>query len=53
MGGFLGGLFFDMHGDYVWSYAFASIMGVLNLVILGLFYLRINSKQPLQPARVT
>lgn len=44
LGGFIAGVLFDRTGDYVWSYAFASIAGVLNLIILALFYLRIRSK---------
>lgn len=50
IGGFVGGLFYDMNGDYIWSYAFASLAGVINLVVLGMFYMRINSRQILQPA---
>ena len=42
MGGFFGGYFFDLYGDYFWSFAFASIMGSINLVILLRFWLRIN-----------
>lgn len=42
LGGFFGGLFFDMNGDYYWSFAFASFMGVLNLLVLTLFTLRIK-----------
>jgi MFS family permease len=53
IGGFVGGMFYDMRGDYFWSFTFASLMGVLNLVILFMFYMRINSRQSLQPARAT
>lgn len=42
LGGFFGGFFFDMNGDYYWSFAFASTMGVLNLIVLTLFFLRIR-----------
>ena len=45
MGAFVGGLLFDMNGDYVGSFAFASIMGVVNLLILGLFHYRIKRQQ--------
>jgi MFS family permease len=52
IGGFVAGLFYDMNGDYAWSYAYASAMGVVNLIVLVMFYLRINSRQSLRPARV-
>lgn len=42
LGGYLGGLFYDMSGDYVWSFSYASAAGVINLVILSMFYLRIR-----------
>ena len=53
MGGFVGGLFYDMQGDYFWSYAFASLAGVVNLIVLLMFYIRINSRRALQPVQVT
>lgn len=43
-GGYQGGLMFDLTGDYVWSYANATIAGVVNLTILGAFYLRIKGR---------
>jgi MFS family permease len=49
LGGFFGGYFFDLSGNYVWSYGFASAMGVINLIVLSLFYLRINSKTAMVP----
>jgi len=45
LGGFLGGLFFDIKGNYNFSFAFAALMGVINVVILGLFYTRIKTKR--------
>jgi len=45
LGGFFGGYFFDLYGNYDFSFAFAGIMGVLNLAILIRFLLRINNKQ--------
>jgi MFS family permease len=45
MGGFLGGLFYDLHANYVWSYSFASLMGVINLIVLSTFYIRIKQKR--------
>ena len=43
LGGFLGGLFYDLSGDYVWSFSFASAAGIINLAILSVFYLRVRS----------
>jgi MFS family permease len=42
LGGFLGGYVFDVTGDYGWSFALASAAGVINLIILILFWLRIG-----------
>ena len=41
LGGFFGGYFYDLQGGYVWSFAFAGIMGLLNVLILLLFRSRI------------
>jgi hypothetical protein len=46
MGGYLGGVFFDLQGDYTWAYAFAGIMGLVNVAILMLFRLRIAGQRP-------
>ena len=43
VGGFLGGYFFDIYGDYNWAFTFAGIMGVINLLILSQFWLRIRN----------
>ena len=49
LGGFLGGYFFDIYGDYSWAFTFAGIMGVINLVILSQFWFRIrNAKKGLE-----
>ena len=49
LGGFLGGYFFDIYGDYSWAFTFAGIMGVINLVILSQFWLRIrNAKKGIE-----
>lgn len=42
LGGFLGGYLFDLNGDYFSAFSFASVMGVINLAILGAFFLRIR-----------
>ena len=39
LGGYLGGLLFDLRGNYEWSFAFAMIVGWINLIILTLFVL--------------
>ena len=45
LGGFFGGKLFDLYGNYDLSFAFASGMGVINLVILTCFYFRIRAKR--------
>ena len=45
MGGFFGGYFYDLNGDYFWSFAFASFMGVINLLVLLRFLTRINNRK--------
>lgn len=45
LGGYFGGLFFDMSGDYNWSFAFASFMGIVNFIILTLFYMRFKAQK--------
>ena len=44
-GGFFGGYFFDLYGDYFWSFAFASFMGVINLLVLVKFLSRITNRK--------
>jgi len=39
LGGWQGGLFYDLNGDYVQAFLNSSIAGVINLLILGLLYL--------------
>tara|TARA_B110000495_G_scaffold203711_1_gene228985 strand:+ start:648 stop:1871 length:1224 start_codon:yes stop_codon:yes gene_type:complete len=46
-GGFLGGYFYDLEGDYVWSFAFAGVMGVINLLVLLKFWSRIKKQSRL------
>lgn len=38
LGGYQGGLFFDISGSYVISYANAALAGLINLMIVGSFY---------------
>ena len=42
LGGFFGGMLFDRYGGYSWSFTFASAMGIINLIILTMFFLRIK-----------
>ena len=42
MGAFVGGLLFDINGNYASSFVFASGMGIINLLILRLFHYRIT-----------
>jgi hypothetical protein len=44
MGGFVGGYFHDLTGNYEWSFSFARAAGVVNLIVLTLFYLRLRDR---------
>jgi MFS family permease len=46
-GGFLGGYFFDIYGDYNWAFAFSGITGIVNLFILTLFFVNIRKRENL------
>ncbi len=50
LGGFLGGAFFDWSGNYVISYSYAGVMGLINLVVLMAFYRRVRAAQSIIPA---
>jgi MFS family permease len=41
VGGYQGGLFFDLTGTYTLSYASAAMAGVINLIIVGSLYMAI------------
>lgn len=45
LGGYQGGFFFDMTGDYTFSYANAALAGVLNLMTLGSLLIHVSRKQ--------
>lgn len=45
IGGYQGGLFFDLSGSYVVSYANAAIVGVINLVIVGWLYFYVTRRK--------
>jgi MFS family permease len=46
LGGFFGGYLFDTTGDYLSAFAFASVMGIINLAVLTAFYFRIKGSAP-------
>ena len=43
-GGFLGGYFYDLSGSYTWSFTFAMLAGVVNLLVLSFLLLRIKGR---------
>lgn len=45
LGGYQGGFFFDLSGDYFISYANATLAGVVNLAILGALYFYVQKRQ--------
>ncbi len=44
LGGWRGGFFFDLTGDYTWTYANAALAGVINLIIVGGLWLTVNRR---------
>jgi MFS family permease len=42
LGGFQGGFFFDLTGDYTVSFANAALAGTLNLLLMGMLFLTIR-----------
>ena len=44
IGGYQGGLFFDLMGNYGWAFANAAIAGVLNLAVVGALYFAITRR---------
>ncbi len=45
IGGYQGGLFFDLSGSYVVSYANAAIVGIINLMIVGALYVYVMRRK--------
>ncbi len=45
IGGYQGGYFFDLTGNYTLTYANAAIAGIINLVIVGSLYTTINRRK--------
>lgn len=51
MGGYMGGMLYDLSHNYQWSFAFAAAAGVVNILILAAFHTRIRlKKQSLESA---
>lgn len=50
LGGWQGGFFFDLTGDYGWTYANAAIAGMFNLAIVAALWITINRKNNLAVA---
>lgn len=50
LGGFQGGVLYDLAGDYRWSYNAAAIAGAINLSILSAFYLHLRRRTLALPA---
>jgi len=44
LGGWQGGYFFDLTGNYQWTYANAAIAGIINLAIVSALWLTINRR---------
>jgi len=47
LGGFLGGYLFDIYGDYTLAFTIAGISGIINLIILTIFFMNIRSNSNL------
>ena len=45
IGGYQGGVFFDLTGNYTLSYANAAVAGAINLIIVGSLYVTINRRR--------
>lgn len=48
LGGYQGGFFFDLSGDYILSYFNATLAGLINLAILGALYFYIHKRPQLR-----
>ena len=47
VGGWQGGLIFDITGNYIWSFANGSLAGFINLLVLFFFNIHIrNASKP-------
>ncbi len=52
IGGFQGGYFFDLFGDYTVSYANAALAGMINLIVVGSLYYTIALRSRLEASAV-
>ena len=52
IGGYQGGLFYDLIGNYGWAFANAAIAGTINLLVVGALYITItrSPNKPIGPA---
>lgn len=48
LGGWQGGYFFDLTGNYQWTFGNAAIAGIINLAIVSALWLKIN-RAPITP----
>jgi MFS family permease len=48
IGGYQGGLFYDLIGNYGWAFANAAIAGITNLIVVGALYITIT-RRPEKP----
>jgi len=48
IGGYQGGLFYDLIGNYGWAFANAAIAGITNLIVVGALYFAIT-RRPEKP----
>lgn len=44
IGGYQGGLFYDLMGNYGWAFANAGIAGIVNLIVVGALYFAITRR---------
>ena len=47
LGSYMGGVLFDISGDYTWSFAFAALMGCGNLIVLIFYFLSGGQLRPI------
>ena len=45
IGGYQGGFFFDLTGNYTLTYANAAIAGIVNLILVGALYITTNRRR--------
>ena len=45
IGGYQGGFFFDLTGNYTLTYANAAFAGIINLILVGALYITTNRRR--------